>query len=687
MAAQRSDYWKRVEDYKKLERSEIEKDRRHPLNNALEQCSDVIVRLRQPQLQAINKWKRELALKPLTCIHEYLLRFMDFKQEDLDPHRDLICRTWSSLSEFDEIVQRITSSGACEVPCSRIHVSLPFFGCMDPGVDSNDLDRGMHNVELLKEEIAQAIHRSSLKVVYSQSAASSETATLLQHKVGVAFRLGKLLQCIADGSISVVAIIGESGLGKTTLLEAAVQMIQGTKDYVVAAIQINRELRKEQLLDLQSQLIRQLGGAQKKLRDLEQGRLVIQRLMRMLKEQGKRVCLAIDNVVHSSDLKEALPENLAELLPISTCIFITTRSEAVAHDLQKLFEKALPSGFSYFLHKPAQLTHLECMDLFSFYATKSQGPLEEKHENMIDLIVSTCEGLPLALILLGSYFDLGKNRKMAAWINVAQRLQHGQVTGTPQQMIFTILEVVFESLQPPDLQESFLDVVLFFHGHDWNTVQYSVGKNILQELVARHLIFQEVHLEAVLGKKNYHLPQRIFDKDCGSSFVGVHDLIYDFARSKKDALELRSGLLISEANDIPSADDPVLERVRGLSLRECTVKGRQLEQMLSLKLLSLQDVVLSGPEIESLSERVAYVNWRLCRQGRNRNKVSALPMNNMEELNVLHLHASKGEINIVHEVFRFSCCSLQIHEKVTLSSITKVFDDHFKKIGKQEVLC
>ncbi|XP_014516829.1 TMV resistance protein N-like [Vigna radiata var. radiata] len=231
----------------------------------------------------------------------------------------------------------------------------------------------------------------------------------------------------------IIGIGGSGGYGKTTLAKAIYNQIHGTfkKKSFIENISHVRGIRG--LLGLQEQLLLDVLKQKVEIPSVDVGRTMIRE--RLL---GKRVLIVLDDVSYFSlfdlwDCRKWLVEG--------TVIIVT-------HEIPL-------TGQVNFVFWLEPMNEEESLELLSWHAFREPKPKEE-YEDLARSVVSYCEGLPLALEVVGScLFEKTKEEWNTLLIKYAIVGRH---------RVSEIIKVSIEGSINEMEKDIFLDICCFFVG-------------------------------------------------------------------------------------------------------------------------------------------------------------------------------------------------------------------------------
>ncbi|XP_024989846.1 TMV resistance protein N-like [Cynara cardunculus var. scolymus] len=258
--------------------------------------------------------------------------------------------------------------------------------------------------------------------------------------IGIGARLQHLkskMKMESDGVV-MVGIWGIGGGGKTTLASALYDEISSRFDGCCFVDNIREESSKSDGLPKLQERILSLVLKQKQMEvnRVVQGRCLIKsRLCR------KKVLIVLDDVDHLDQLKSLAGSH--DWFGEGSRIIITTRDNHLlnAHKVNVMYNICL-------------LNDDEAIKLFYKHAPRHGRPMED-YARLSQAVISYARGLPLALIVLGSFLC---DKDKSEWMSALARLKD-----IPDIDIVEKLKISYDGLEPVE-KELFLDIACFFRG-------------------------------------------------------------------------------------------------------------------------------------------------------------------------------------------------------------------------------
>ncbi|KAH0988874.1 hypothetical protein GBA52_000357 [Prunus armeniaca] len=276
----------------------------------------------------------------------------------------------------------------------------------------------------------------------------------IEHLVGITSRVKVLsnhLDIENSGSKDVVlmiGILGMGGIGKTTLAKAIYNKFEGSfegRSFLANVREVIANQPITGLVGLQKQLLNDIlkSKGHIKFDSVAKG-------IEMIRERlpCKRALVIIDDADDLHQLK-AIARKRDWFGPGSR-IIITTR------DKHLLEQVGVDSTY------PAQgMDEEEALELFSWHAFKRGYP-DQEYLDLSKRVIHYCQGLPLALEVLGSFLN---KRTALQWESQLERLER-----SPHEAITKILRISFDGLPDCTDRNTFLDISCFFIGMDKDIV-------------------------------------------------------------------------------------------------------------------------------------------------------------------------------------------------------------------------
>ncbi|KAJ9166730.1 hypothetical protein P3X46_021437 [Hevea brasiliensis] len=261
--------------------------------------------------------------------------------------------------------------------------------------------------------------------------------------VGIDSRIKEVesLLSIRSEGVHSLGIWGIGGIGKTTIAGVLYNRISAQFESQCFVANVREELEKHTIVHLRDEILSKLLGV-----DIKIGipNVLPSFVKNMLLK--KRVLIVLDDVSSPLQLKSLLEEH--DSYGSGSRIIITSRNKQVLkYGCAKIYEVK-------------ELIPHEAFQLFRFHALKQNRP-SEAHVHLLERAMNYAEGIPLALIVLGSNLC---DKHIEEWESELVKLE-----GTPNKDIQNILRISYDGLDQNE-KNIFLDVVCFFKGEDKDRV-------------------------------------------------------------------------------------------------------------------------------------------------------------------------------------------------------------------------
>ena len=239
-----------------------------------------------------------------------------------------------------------------------------------------------------------------------------------------------------ENNVYMIGIYGMGGIGKTTLARVVYDKFRDYFEGSSFIANVREDSQKHGLPRLQKQLLVDiLKNKEIDIPNVYDGVNMINKTLRL-----KRVLLVIDDVNHLDQLEKLVGEK--NWFGLGSWIIITTRDKhvLVQHEVLKRY-------------KPKVLNNDDASKLFCLKAFKMEQP-KEGYVQLSQKVVEYANGLPLALVTLGSYLV---GRSIDQWKSALNSFKRTKGE------IFDILKISYDGLEEM-WKEIFLDIACFFRG-------------------------------------------------------------------------------------------------------------------------------------------------------------------------------------------------------------------------------
>lgn len=313
------------------------------------------------------------------------------------------------------------------------------------------------------------------------------TLTVAKNSVGLDSRVQDVDALLSSGSneLRVVGIHGVGGIGKTTIAKEIYNMVADRFEGSSFLANIGATSKKHGVFRLQETLLSDILG--------DMGVMVgyAYNGIELIKKnpRNKMIFMVLDDVDNSDKLKQLMGEK--DWFGSGSRILITTRDETL------LINHGVDSRY-----KVEELQHNHAIELFSWNAFQKPRPRDQyiMHSNML---VSVVHGLPLALIVLGSYLY---SKSMVHWTDVLQRFN-----SMSENDVSAIIRMSFDESGSNE-ESIFLDIACFFEGEDI-------------EFITKHLVRCNFHPDVGIQVLR---DRALIDIEHGKIYM--HEIIQEFGK-------------------------------------------------------------------------------------------------------------------------------------------------------------
>ncbi|KAJ4717283.1 Disease resistance protein [Melia azedarach] len=301
----------------------------------------------------------------------------------------------------------------------------------------------------------------------------------------------------------------------------------------------------------------------------------------------KKVFLVIDDVVELKQLEYLVGNR--DWFGSGSKVLITSRDKHLlkTHGVDKVFELG-------------KLNFDESRLLFCRKAFKSHDPMEG-YERLSKLLIEYADGLPLALIVLGSFLY---DKTVEEWESALERLKSDS-----EDKILNVLKISFDGLQKKE-KKIFLDVACFFKGKkrdyvvkilegcDFNPV---IGIRILIDKSLVSIENNKLWMHDLLQEMGRQIVMRESEK------LGKRNRLW----KEEDiccVLSEKTGCKAVEAIYMTSRSKTLAEDEHVPTLANTKLRAKAFSKMINLRLLKIRDTEL--PEgLEYLPNELRLFQW------------------------------------------------------------------------------
>ncbi|KAM7470249.1 hypothetical protein LguiA_008432 [Lonicera macranthoides] len=266
------------------------------------------------------------------------------------------------------------------------------------------------------------------------------TLDVAPYEIGMDSRAKYINMWLQDGSndVSIRAICGMGGIGKSTIAKFVYNQNSGSFDGSSFLPDIRHVSEQPNgLTRLQRQLLSDISRKkQGKIYNVDVGLAQIRNVI-----CGKKVLLVLDDVEQENHIYPVL--GMRDWLFPGSKVIITTRRDRLLEPHQIFMVEKM--GLD------------ESIKLFSLHAFGDQCPIKS-YTDLTERAVQICEGLPLALKVIGSSLS---RKNEDEWVSQLEKLE-----AIPHNQILWKLKFSYDSLEDDHDKRLFLHIACFFVGID-----------------------------------------------------------------------------------------------------------------------------------------------------------------------------------------------------------------------------
>lgn len=243
----------------------------------------------------------------------------------------------------------------------------------------------------------------------------------------------RLMHRDIDDDVQFIGIYGMGGIGKTTLVKAVYNHVFEHFDsscFLEIRSRVSNQ-HSDGRIALQQELLNKLLKRKIEICNVDEGIMLIKERL-----GTRKSLIVLDDLDHLGQLDALAGER--NWFGAGSRVILTTRDKRILKDL-KVEE--------WYMVK--ELNNENSLQLFSQHAFKIPKP-PEHYTTLSKDIVSYCEGLPLALQVLGVHLS---NKKNEDWRSAIERLKT-----IPNNEVHTKLKISFDGLSSKFAKDIFLDL-------------------------------------------------------------------------------------------------------------------------------------------------------------------------------------------------------------------------------------
>ncbi|ONH91360.1 hypothetical protein PRUPE_8G109500 [Prunus persica] len=403
-----------------------------------------------------------------------------------------------------------------------------------------------------------------------------------KYPVGIESRVREINKLLGVGGndVRMVGIWGTGGIGKTTIAKAVYNSIAHMFEGSCFLDDVReRSMPYGGLVKLQSILLSEILGVKEvKVTNVDKGINVIKKIL-----NGKKLLLVLDDVNQLDQLNKLVGRS--DWFGSGSRIVLTTRDKhlLIAHQVNLIYEVE-------------KLDHYESLKLFASWNSFSRnGHLIDDYAKLANEVVDYADGLPLALMVLGSHLC---GRSIDQWKYALDGYRR-----VPNREIQEILKISYNALEDA-VKEIFLDIAFFYKG---------LGEDYVIQILEGCDLNPKYNLEVLVEKALINITK--------DGCIWMHDLIEEMGKEvvrqesptepgKRSRLWFHEDVyhVLTENTGTDKIKGIMVKLPAGLESDEVCLNAESFSKMKNLRLFINHNVRLSG-EVDYLPNELRLLIW------------------------------------------------------------------------------
>ncbi|XP_021834512.1 TMV resistance protein N-like isoform X2 [Prunus avium] len=403
-----------------------------------------------------------------------------------------------------------------------------------------------------------------------------------KYPVGIEPRVREIDKLLGVGGndVRMVGIWGTGGIGKTTIAKAVYNSIAHMFEGSCFLDDVReRSMPYGGLVKLESILLSEILGVKEvKLTNVDKGINVIKKML-----NGKKLLLVLDDVNQLDQLNKLVGGS--DWFGSGSRIVLTTRDKhlLIAHKVNLIYEVE-------------KLDHYESLKLFTSWNSFSRnGHLEDDYAKLANNVVDYADGLPLALMVLGSHLC---GRSIDQWKYALDGYRR-----VPNRAIQEILKISYNALEDA-VKEVFLDIAFFCKG---------LCEDYVIQILEGCDLNPKYDLEVLVEKALINITE--------DGRIWMHDLIQEMGKEvvrqesptepgKRSRLWFHEDVyhVLTENTGTDKIKGIMVKLPAGLESDEVCLNAESFSKMKNLRLFINHNARLSG-EVHYLPNELRLLSW------------------------------------------------------------------------------